>query len=93
MNAKLERWWEDLESKGFKISHTKAEYMLCNFSGHKERDETTVRIEDHEIQQSASFRYLGSIISKNEEIDEDVKHMIKTGWLKWRLASGVLCDR
>ncbi|KAF3612549.1 Bifunctional D-cysteine desulfhydrase/1-aminocyclopropane-1-carboxylate deaminase, mitochondrial [Capsicum annuum] len=27
------------------------------------------------------------------EIDEDVTHRIWAGWLKWRLASGVLCDK
>ena len=33
VNAKLERWWETLESKGFKITRTKTKYMNCNFSG------------------------------------------------------------
>jgi hypothetical protein len=26
------------------------------------------------------------------DIDEDLSHRIKAGWLKWRQASGVLCD-
>jgi hypothetical protein len=38
------------------------------------------------------FRYLGSMFQKNGDIDEDVSHRIKVGWLKWRQASGVLCD-
>ena len=67
------------------------EYMDCNFSVHIERVETTVRIENHEIPQSDSFRYLGSIINMDGEIDKDVEHSIKAGWLKWRLAFGVLC--
>ena len=46
---KLDRWQEALESKGFKINHTKTEYMDCNFSGHIEKAEKTVRIEAHEI--------------------------------------------
>ena len=69
-------------ARGFKISHTKTEYMDCNFSGHIKRVETIVRIEDHEIPQRDSFRYLGFIITKDGEIDEDVKHRIKAGWLK-----------
>ena len=32
MDAKLERLWEALESKGFKISRIKIEFMNCNFS-------------------------------------------------------------
>ncbi|XP_070008151.1 uncharacterized protein [Nicotiana sylvestris] len=29
----------------------------------------------------------------NGEIDEDVTHRIRAGWMKWRLASGILCDK
>ena len=36
VNAKLERWWEALKSKGFKLSRPKLEYTDCNFSGHIE---------------------------------------------------------
>jgi hypothetical protein len=39
-----------------------------------------------------TFRYLGSMLQKNGDIDEDVSHRIKAVWLKWRQASGVLCD-
>ncbi|PHT58230.1 hypothetical protein CQW23_00593 [Capsicum baccatum] len=34
--------------------------------------------------------FLGSVRLK---IDEDVSHRIGAGWLKWKLASGVLCDK
>jgi hypothetical protein len=39
-----------------------------------------------------TFRYLGSMLQKNGDIDENVSHRIKAGWLKWRQASGALCD-
>ncbi|KAF3653912.1 hypothetical protein FXO38_15424 [Capsicum annuum] len=29
----------------------------------------------------------------NGDIDEDVSHRIGAGWMKWKLASGVLCDK
>jgi hypothetical protein len=29
-----------------------------------------------------TFRYLGSMLQKNGDIDEDVSHRIKAGWLK-----------
>jgi hypothetical protein len=32
------------------------------------------------------------MFQKNGDIDEDVSHKIKADWLKWRQASGVLCD-
>ena len=38
-----------------------------------------------------TFRYLGSML--HGDIDEDVSHRIKVGWMKWSQASGVLCDK
>jgi hypothetical protein len=40
-----------------------------------------------------TFRYLGSMLQSDEEIDEDVSHRIRAGWVKWRQKSGVLCDK
>jgi hypothetical protein len=40
-----------------------------------------------------TFRYLGSMLQRDSDIDEDVSHRIKAGWMKWRQASGVLCDK
>ena len=33
------------------------------------------------------------MLQKDGDIDEDVGHRIKAGWMKWRQASGVLCDK
>ncbi|XP_057550451.1 uncharacterized protein LOC130828482 [Amaranthus tricolor] len=37
--------------------------------------------------------FSGSVIQSNGEIDEDVTHRVRAGWLKWRAATGVLCDK
>ena len=42
---------------------------------------------------SSHFKYLSSIIQKDGEINSDVNHSIQADWLKWRSATGVLCDR
>jgi hypothetical protein len=39
-----------------------------------------------------TFRYLGSMLQKDGDIDEDLNHRIKASWLKWHQASDVLCD-
>jgi hypothetical protein len=54
---------------------------------HKEGD---VRLDDQVVPKKDTFRYLGSMLQKNENIDEDVSHGIKVNWLKWRQASGVI---
>ena len=45
------------------------------------------------VPQKDTFRYLGSMLQKDGDIDEDVNHRIKAGWMKWRQASGVLYDK
>ncbi|KAM0972281.1 hypothetical protein ACFX2A_020433 [Malus domestica] len=92
VNAKLNLWREVLESKGLRLSQSKTEYMECKFSANGGQNELGVRIRDQEIPKSDRFRYLGSILQKNGELDGDLNHRIQAGWMKWKNASGVLCD-
>ena len=38
VNAKLEIWWDSLESKGFQLRKTQPEYVECYFSQIRNRD-------------------------------------------------------
>ena len=38
VNRKLELWRHTLESKGFRFSRTKTEYMMCDFSATRQED-------------------------------------------------------
>ena len=50
-------------------------------------------LDGKEIPMSSHFKYLSSIIQKDGEINSDINHKIQAGWLKWRSAIRVLCDR
>jgi hypothetical protein len=65
--------------------------MKCDFSamGYEDGD---VSLDGQVVPKKDTFRYLGSILQKEGDIDEDASHRIKVGWLKWRQAAGVLCD-
>ena len=82
-----------MESKGFKLSRSKTEYMKCEFDTTRKGDQEAVNMLGHEVPKKDTFRYLGSILHKEGGIDEDVSHRIRAGWMKWRSASGFLCDR
>ncbi|KAG5598547.1 hypothetical protein H5410_029917 [Solanum commersonii] len=58
-------------------------------------DETDVevRLATQIIPKKESFKYLGSVIQGSGDIDNDATHRIGVAWTKWRLASGVLCDK
>ncbi|XP_070003362.1 uncharacterized protein [Nicotiana sylvestris] len=91
VNARLEVWRQTLESKSFKLSRPKTEYLECKLSDDRhEEEEVEVKIDTQVIPKIDSFKYLRSIIQGDEEIDEDVTYRIGAGWMRWRLSSGVL---
>ncbi|KAG2481630.1 hypothetical protein PVAP13_J032190 [Panicum virgatum] len=92
VNRKLELWRRTLESKGFRLSRTKIEYMMCDFSATR-HEGGDVSLDRQVVVQKDTFRYLGSMLQKDGDIDEDVRHRISDGWLKWRQASVILCDK
>jgi hypothetical protein len=67
-----------LEAKGFRLSRSKTEYMKCDFSATKQEEED-VRLDGQVAPKKATFRYLGSMLQKNGDIDEDVSHRINVG--------------
>ena len=60
VNQKLELWRETLESKGFRLSRTKTEYMRCDFS--TTREEEDFSLEGQVVPWKDTFRYLGSML-------------------------------
>ncbi|KAI0529692.1 hypothetical protein KFK09_002247 [Dendrobium nobile] len=89
---KLELWRSTLESKGFRLSRSKMEYIEYNFSSNRP-SERIVTLGNQVINKSTRFRYLGSIVQSDGKIDGDINSRLQVGWLKWRNASGLLCDR
>jgi hypothetical protein len=66
--------------------------MRFNFSGVGDKDGDAI-LEGHIVPKMVIFRYLGPMVQGNDDIDKDVCHRIKAGWMKWRQASGILCDK
>ncbi|KAL6560155.1 hypothetical protein OROHE_006393 [Orobanche hederae] len=93
VNVKLELWRSKLKSQGMRVGRSKTEYLLCNFSGETNEEGVEVMISDQLVPHTDKFKYLGSIIQKEGEFEDDVTHHIKAGWLRWRAATGVLCDK
>ena len=77
VNVKLELWRQTLESRDFRLSRTKKKYMEGKFNKHRIRDYNIVTLDGQEIPISSHYKYLGSIIQKDEEINSDVNHMIQ----------------
>jgi hypothetical protein len=54
------------------------EYMKCDFSA-TTQEEGDVRLNGQVVPKKDTFRYLGSMLQKNGDINEDVSHIIKAG--------------
>jgi hypothetical protein len=61
VNRKLKLWRQTLESKGFRVSRTKTEYMRCDF-GTTTQEEGDVSLEGQVVPRKDTFRYLGSML-------------------------------
>ena len=65
------------------------EYMRCDF-GTTTREEEDISLEGQVVPRKDTFRYLGSMLQRDGDIDEDVSHRIKARWMKWHQTSVVL---
>ena len=81
VHRKLELRRQTLESKGFRLSRTKTEHMRCNFGG-AAQEEGDVSLEGQVVLKKGTFRYLGSMLQRDGDIDANVSHRIKAGWIK-----------
>ncbi|GKE58927.1 hypothetical protein Tco_1498112, partial [Tanacetum coccineum] len=70
-------------------------YLRCNFNWNENdrNEEEEICIGEHILELKESFRYLRSVIHKSGRIEDDVTHRIQVGCLKWRAATGILCDK
>ena len=47
------------------------------------QEEGDVSLEGQVVAKKETFRYLGSMLQRDGDIDADVSHRIKAGWIKW----------
>ncbi|MEL7196585.1 MAG: reverse transcriptase family protein, partial [Bacteroidota bacterium] len=90
LEEKVERWRAALEERGMRISRSKTEYMCANIDGEVLG---SIQLAGEELKRVNKFKYLGSIVEVDGNMEHEVKHRIQAGWNNWRAASGVLCDR
>jgi len=69
------------ESRGFRVSRSKIEYLHCCLSGRVDEG-GEVTLGGRSTTKIDKFKHLGSIIQENGDIDEDISQRIKVCWQK-----------
>ena len=52
-----------------------------------------VTLQGNNMKRVGSFKYLGSIVAENGNLDAEIIHRIQAGWKNCKKMSGVLCDK
>ncbi len=79
VEQKTENWRRALEDRGLKISRKKTEYLRF-LDG---RDEE-VRLQGEIIKIVDRFKYLGSTVAEDGNLDAEIAHRIQCGWRNWK---------
>ena len=90
IQEKLQEWKDRLQHHGLQINIAKTEYMAAGLDAD---NHSTIQLDGTPIIRVERFKYLGSVLGEDGNIDADVKARMACGWLKWRECSGLLCDK
>ncbi|KAF3666290.1 Proteasome subunit beta type-7 [Capsicum annuum] len=62
VNDKLEIWRQTLESKGFRLSKIKTDYLECKFSKVSQEDGVVVKLDSQVVQKRESFKLASGVL-------------------------------
>ena len=85
----LKVWRNALERRDLKESRSKTEYLKVESVD----DGEELKLQGEKIKRAKNFKYLGSTFSSDRRCEEEVRRRIQAGWMSWKKASAVLCDR
>ena len=71
-----------------KVNRSKTEYLKAGDVD----DGEELKLQGGKVKRAKNFKYLGSTVSSDERY-EGVKKRNQAGWMSWKKASGVLCDK
>ena len=92
LSETLERWRHSLESRGFRLSRSKIEYLRCGFSG-VGGDYGEVTMGGVVVPRVEKFKYLGSMVEDGVILMGILATVLERGGKNEKKAAGVLCDR
>lgn len=88
LEQQTQQWKNRLAEFGMRLNTKKTEYLELD-----PQTDGTITIDGEPLKKTSTFKYLGSTLTSDGNIDVDVRTRINAAWMKWRTVTGVLCDR
>ena len=79
VERKLEELRKEIEERGLKISKKKTEYWSSS-----EQQDLVIRLDGEEVKRVKTFKYLGSTLAEDGELNAEVNHIVQNGWRNWK---------
>ena len=76
-----------------RFSRTKTKGMRCEFEELERERQMDLEIDMEVIEEVEKFKYLGSVVQRDGNLDAEITNRIQSGWNKWRKCSSILCDK
>ncbi|KAK6742270.1 hypothetical protein RB195_009871 [Necator americanus] len=80
---------DQLQQYGLRLNTSKTEYMECG----PRIEDGSIRVDGTELNKVNCFKYLGSKVTSTGDIDQEGRARVNAAWMKWKIATGVLCDK
>ncbi|KAK6751622.1 hypothetical protein RB195_003191 [Necator americanus] len=80
---------DQLQQYGLRFNTSKTEYMECG----PRIEDGSIRVDGTELNKVNCFKYLGSKVTSTGDIDQEGRARVNAAWMKWKMATGVLCDK
>ncbi|KAK6737186.1 hypothetical protein RB195_019713 [Necator americanus] len=89
LQKQVQSWKDQLQQYGLRLNTSKTEYMECG----PRIEDGSIRVDGTELNKVNCFKYLGSKVTSTGDIDQEGRARVNAAWMKWKMATGVLCDK
>ena len=79
--------------KSLRGQRIRSQQVETEYLSFKDESAGDVRLEGNTMKRVDHFKYLGSTVAENGDLDREITHRIQAGWKNWKKMSEVLCDK
>ncbi|KAK6744375.1 hypothetical protein RB195_011215 [Necator americanus] len=89
LKKQVQSWKGRLQQHGLRLNVSKSEYMECG----PRIEDGSICVDGTELNKVNCFKCLGSKVTSTGDIDREDRARVNAAWMKWKMATGILCDK